>query len=44
MIGVQAERYAAVVEAYDARPAATAQPGTVAEGIAVKSPGDRTLR
>ena len=43
VIGVQAERYAAVVEAYDARPAATAQPGTVAEGIAVKSPGDRTL-
>lgn len=43
VIGVQAERYASVVEAYYDRPAATAQPGTVAEGIAVKSPGDRTL-
>ena len=43
VVGVQAERYASVFEAYYHRPAADALPGTVAEGIAVKSPGDLTL-
>jgi threonine dehydratase len=43
VIGVQAERYASVVAAYYDRPAESARPGTVAEGIAVKSPGDLTL-
>jgi threonine dehydratase len=43
VVGVQAERYAPVFEAFHGRPAAAARPGTVAEGIAVKSPGDLTL-
>ena len=43
VVGVQAERYTSVVEAYYGQPAAETMPGTVAEGIAVKSPGDRTL-
>ena len=43
VVGVQAERYASVVEAYYGKPAAKTAVGTVAEGIAVKSPGDRTL-
>ncbi len=43
VIGVQAERYASVVDAYDGRSAVDARPGTVAEGIAVKSPGGLTL-
>lgn len=43
VVGVQAERYASVVEAYYASPTAKTQAGTVAEGIAVKSPGDCTL-
>ncbi|MEM9626297.1 MAG: threonine ammonia-lyase [Pseudomonadota bacterium] len=43
VVGVQAERYASIAETYYQRPAAAGQAGTVAEGIAVKSPGDRTL-
>lgn len=43
VVGVQAERYAPVVEAYYGKPTAKTAVGTVAEGIAVKSPGDRTL-
>ena len=43
VVGVQAERYARAFEAYYGRPAAEAEAGTVAEGIAVKSPGDLTL-
>ncbi|MEM8948224.1 MAG: threonine ammonia-lyase [Pseudomonadota bacterium] len=43
VVGVQAERYASIAETYYQRPAAGGQAGTVAEGIAVKSPGDRTL-
>ncbi len=43
VVGVQAERYASVFEAYYQSPTAAAEPGTVAEGIAVKSPGDLTL-
>ncbi len=44
VIGVQAERYAPVFQDYYAKSnGAAQQPGTVAEGIAVKSPGDLTL-
>jgi threonine dehydratase len=43
VVGVQAERYASAADAYYARPAGEAVPGTVAEGIAVKSPGANTL-
>jgi threonine dehydratase len=43
IVGVQVERYAPVVHAYYDRPPAPAEPGTVAEGIAVKSPGALTL-
>ncbi len=43
VVGVQVERYAPVHQAYyDLPPRETAM-GTVAEGIAVKSPGDLTL-
>lgn len=43
VVGVQAERYATAVNAYYKRPAVEAATGTVAEGIAVKSPGTMTL-
>jgi len=43
VVGVQAERYASVFQSYYEKPAAMAEPSTVAEGIAVKSPGDQTL-
>ncbi len=43
VVGVQAERYATAVNAYYDRPTVEAATGTVAEGIAVKSPGTLTL-
>jgi len=43
VIGVQVERYASVVQSFYNLPAPPAEAGTVAEGIAVKSPGDLTL-
>ena len=43
VVGVQAERYAAVYEAFYGKLFAPSVPGTVAEGIAVSSPGDVTL-
>jgi len=43
VVGVQAERYASVFQSYYEKPAAMAESSTVAEGIAVKSPGDQTL-
>ncbi|MEZ5932025.1 MAG: threonine ammonia-lyase [Alphaproteobacteria bacterium] len=43
VVGVQAERYAPVFQAFHGKPAPVTRPGTVAEGIAVKSPGDLTL-
>ncbi|MGI9509012.1 MAG: threonine ammonia-lyase, partial [Geminicoccaceae bacterium] len=43
VIGVQADRYDAAARAYDGKPERTSLPGTVAEGIAVKSPGKLTL-
>lgn len=43
IVGVQVERYASVFQSYYEQPATAGQAGTVAEGIAVKSPGDLTL-
>lgn len=43
VVGVQVERYASVYQAYYDVPAPQTEIGTVAEGIAVKSPGDLTL-
>ena len=44
IIGVQAERFSAAVAAFDGRDLGPALPGTVAEGIAVDTPGDITMR
>ena len=44
IIGVQAERFSAAVAAFDGRDPGPALPGTVAEGIAVDTPGDTTMR
>ena len=44
IIGVQAERFSAAVAAFDGRDPAPALPGTVAEGIAVDTPGDIAMR
>ncbi len=43
VVGVQVERYAPVYQSYYDLPPREAEMGTVAEGIAVKSPGDLTL-
>jgi|TARA_Y100001933_G_C19006115_1_gene566699 threonine dehydratase len=43
VVGVQVERFAAAYNAYHRLPDAPGAPGTVAEGIAVKSPGANTL-
>ncbi len=43
LVGVQVERFDAAVAAYHERSATPKQAGTVAEGIAVKSPGSNTL-
>jgi len=42
VVGVQVERYAAVVQSFYDLPNTEMEPGTVAEGIAVKSPGSLT--
>ena len=44
IIGVQAERFSAAVAAFDGRDPGPARPGTVAEGIAVDTPGEMTMR
>lgn len=44
IIGVQAERFSAAVAGFDGRDPDPALPGTVAEGIAVDTPGDTTMR
>ncbi|MCY3821202.1 MAG: threonine ammonia-lyase [Gammaproteobacteria bacterium] len=44
IIGVQAQRFSAAVAAFDGRDPGPALPGTVAEGIAVGTPGDITMR
>ena len=44
IIGVQAERFSAAVAGFDGRDPDPALPGTVAEGIAVDTPGDITMR
>jgi len=43
VIGVQAERFAGATNAFHAGPSNVSSGGTVAEGIAVKSPGTHTL-
>ncbi|MGD8415484.1 MAG: pyridoxal-phosphate dependent enzyme, partial [Pseudomonadales bacterium] len=43
VVGVQMQRFNALAAAYHDRAARVAPPATVAEGIAVKSPGRRTL-
>ena len=42
-VGVQAERFSTAVAAFDGRDPSPAQPGTVAEGIAVDTPGEITM-
>ena len=42
-VGVQAERFSAAVAAFDGRNPSPARPGTVAEGIAVDTPGETTM-
>ena len=45
VVGVQAERFSAAVAAFHGRDPSPARPGgTVAEGIAVDTPGDTTMR
>ena len=44
IIGVQAERFSAAVATFDGRDPVPARPGTVAEGIAVDTPGEMTMR
>ena len=39
VVGVQAERFSAAADAFNGRAPAPVQPGTVAEGIAVETPG-----
>lgn len=43
VVGVQMERFNAAAAAFRGEPARVAKPATVAEGIAVKSPGSNTL-
>lgn len=43
IVGVQAERFSAAVAAFDGRDGSPARPGTVAEGIAVDTPGETTM-
>ena len=43
IIGVQAERFSAAVAAFEGRDPEPARPGTVAEGIAVDTPGETTI-
>jgi threonine dehydratase len=43
VVGVQVERFCPVYAAFHDAPPVDVRPGTVAEGIAVKSPGQRTL-
>ena len=44
IIGVQAERFSTAVAAFHGRDPNPARPGTVAEGIAVDTPGDIAMR
>ena len=43
IVGVQAERFSATADIFNGREPSPAQPGTVAEGIAVETPGVKTL-
>ena len=43
IVGVQAERFSAAADIFNGRDTRSARPGTVAEGIAVETPGVKTL-
>ena len=43
VVGVQTERFSAAADLFNNRPAAPSQPGTIAEGIAVETPGVKTM-
>ena len=43
VVGVQAERFSAAVDLFNGREPSASRPGTVAEGIAVETPGVKTL-
>ena len=43
VVGVQAERFSAAADLFNDRAPAPGQPGTVAEGIAVETPGVKTM-
>ena len=43
VVGVQAERFSAAADLYNGREPGSSRPGTVAEGIAVETPGVKTL-
>jgi len=43
IVGVQAERFSATADIFNGREPAPSKPGTVAEGIAVETPGVKTL-
>ncbi len=43
VVGVQTERFSAAADLFNNRPAAPSQPSTIAEGIAVETPGVKTM-
>ncbi|MCY3841423.1 MAG: threonine ammonia-lyase [Gammaproteobacteria bacterium] len=43
IVGVQADRFSAAADIFNGRRPASGQPGTVAEGIAVETPGVKTM-
>ena len=43
VVGVQAERFSAAADLFNGREPGSSRPGTVAEGIAVETPGVKTL-
>ena len=43
VVGVQTERFSAAADRFNGRPAGPPQPGTIAEGIAVETPGVITM-
>lgn len=43
VVGVQAERFSAAADVFNGRKPAPGRPGTVAEGIAVETPGVKTM-
>ena len=43
IVGVQCSRFSALADAFNCRESAATRPGTIAEGIAVETPGIKTL-